>query len=292
MRFTTYESITTICWLLLTALVAPVFAQNDAAYGTHARQTLDLHWPGSASGFPTVVFIHGGSLNSGDKSDDDYRDVWKPFPEAGIACATINYRLAEDALWPAQPEDCAAAVVYVRQAVLEHGGDAHRIFLMGHSSGAMLAALLGTDGHFLSARGMKPVDLAGVIAMGSIMWDEEFEATVAKVPAERIAALFKSDPAYRMFGTPEVYQNLWPMKHLNAAMPPFLFLIAESEQENPPILKHAKTFCEAARLLGVQAAWRVLPGRTHYSAVRKLSETDDPTFAIIRDFVLRDPGRL
>jgi acetyl esterase/lipase len=158
-----------ILFVPLAAFAAPAVSQNDVPYGDHPRQRLDMHWPDSPpAGFATVIFIHGGSLESGDKSDEDYRDVWKPFPAVGIACATINYRLAADASWPAQAEDCAAAVAWIRRAVSKRGGDVRRIFVVGHSSGATLAALLGTDRRFLEAQGMKPRDLAGIVPMGSI----------------------------------------------------------------------------------------------------------------------------
>jgi arylformamidase len=263
--------------------------QVDIACGPLARQKLDIHWPGSPGrGFSMVIFIHGGSLESGDKADEDYAAVWKPFPPAGIACATVNYSLSSDAPWPAMPEDCAAAVAWIRKAVADRGGDPKRIFLLGHSSGAMLAALLATDAKYLEAQAMQPRDLGGVIAMGSIMWDEEFEATAAKMPADKLKEALDKQPLYRMFGTPQAYIGFWPMKHVNAAMPPFLFLIAEAEQEAPPVLKHAKAFCEAARKLGVHADWLVLKDRTHYSAIRRFSEPGDPTFEAVKKFVFQN----
>jgi hypothetical protein len=73
-------------------------------------------------------------------------------------------------------------------------------------------------------------------------------------------------------------------------LPPFLFLIAQTEQEQPPVLKTNKKFVEDARALGNRADYKVLAGRTHYSAVRKLSEPGDPVFAIVRDFVLKSGG--
>ena len=66
-------------WLLGTAPV-----ERDLAYGSHPRQRLDLSTP-ETKGFPTVVFVHGGSLSSGDKADEDYGKVCRAFPAAGIA---------------------------------------------------------------------------------------------------------------------------------------------------------------------------------------------------------------
>lgn len=144
------------------------------AYGPDPHQRLDLLVP-AAKGFPTVLFIHGGSLTSGDRADEDYRNVCAPFPGAGIACANVNYRLA--------PE------------------------------------------------------------------------------------------------------HAWPIRHVRAGLPPFLFLIAEGEQKQPPVLKANRRFVEDARARGNWADYRVLPSRTHYSAIRKLGEPGDTVFAILRDFV-------
>ena len=81
-----------------------------------------------------------------------------------------------------------------------------------------------------------------------------------------------------------------PIRHVRAGLPPFLFLIAESEQEQPPVLRTNKKFVDDARALGNRAEYKVLPGRTHYSAIRKLGEPGDPTFTIVRDFVRRLSG--
>lgn len=259
--------------------------QLDIAYGPHPLQRLDMHWPAdTVEDYPVVVFIHGGGLESGDKQDEDYGSVYKPFVQAGFAFATINYRLLSDSAWPAQARDCAAAINWVRQAMTKQDGAAHPIFLMGHSSGAMLAALFGADDEYLSAYGMKSTDLAGVIPMGSIMWDEDFETAAARIPPDSLEVLFRRS-SDRDFGSVEAYRRHWPMGHINASMPPYLFLVAEGEKENPPVLKHAIAFCDSARTLGVTATWAVLNQRTHTSAIRRIAEPGDPAFAAIQDFI-------
>jgi acetyl esterase/lipase len=273
---------------VLALALAPAVAETrrDLAYGPHPSQTMDLSLPEGKTGFATLVFVHGGSLMGGDKADEDYKNVCLPFSRAGMGCANINYRLARDADWPAQAEDVAAAVTLARKTAVAAGGDAKKIFLSGHSSGAMLAAVVASDGRFLQAGGLKPTDLAGVIPMGTILWDEEFEGIVAGTPKERIAQAFKYDTHYKMFGTPDQYIGAWPMKHVNAAMPPFLFLIAEAEQEQPPILRHAQTFCAAAAKLGVECSWKVLKDRKHMTALAKMAEKNDPAFLAVHEFML------
>jgi len=266
-----------LCALLIAraAFAAESEVQRDVAYGPDAKQRLDLSVP-DAKGFPTVVFVHGGSLTSGDKEDEDYGAVCRRFPAAGIACASVNYRLAPAHAWPAQAEDVAAALAWVRANIGARGGDPARLYLVGHSSGAMLVALAGTD---------KPAGVRGVVPMGSIMYDEELEQAIEKHGRERVAAAFVKDPDNAMYGSLDAYLDHWPIRRVQAGMPPYLFLVAEEEREHPPVLKTNEAFVERAVALGNRAECRVLSGRNHYGAIRKLAEPGDPVFAIIRDFV-------
>src|SRR5262245_60639618 len=260
--------------------------ERDLAYGADPLQRLDLVVP-PAKSFPTVIFVHGGSLSSDDKSDEDYGHVCLPFPNAGIACASVNYRLAPAAGWPAPAEDVAAAVAWVRTHIAARGGDPHKLFLVGHSSGAMLVALMGTDDRYLGRHDLKRSDLCGVVVMGSIMWDDELEQAMTQYGRARVEAAFGKDPDNHMFAGLDPYLDHWPIRHVAAGQPPFLCLIAESEQEQPPVLKTNKKFVDDSRALGNWADYKVLPGRTHYSAIRRLSEPGDSVFAVVRDFVRR-----
>ncbi|HXO18492.1 MAG TPA: alpha/beta hydrolase [Thermoanaerobaculia bacterium] len=258
--------------------------ERDLAYGSDAKQRLDLSVP-AVKGCPTVLFIHGGSLTTGDKADEDYGKVCAPFPDAGIACANVNYRLAPGAAWPAQAEDVAAAVAWVRTNIRTRGGDPHKLFLLGHSSGARLVALVGTDERYLARQGLKTSDLRGMIPMGSITWDDELEQALPQYGRGRVEEAFRRDPANQIYANLDTYLDSWPIHHVRAGLPPFLFLIAEAETEHPPVLKTNKKFVEDASALGNRAEYRVLPGRTHYSAIRKLAEPGDAVFAIVRNFV-------
>lgn len=278
-----------LCLAVSSRAGAAQVVERDLSYGPDPLQRMDLAVPATRH-FSTVLFVHGGSLTSGDKSDEDYRGVCAPFVAAGIGCANVNYRLGPAASWPAPAEDVAAAVAWIRANVGARGGDPDKLFLAGHSSGAMLVALVGTDERYLAKWGLKTKDLRGVIPMGSIMWDEELEQALKLQGRDRVEAAFGRDPDSRMYVNLDTYQDHWPIRHVRAGLPPFLFLIAESEQEQPPVLKTNKKFAEDARALGNSAEYKVLPGRTHYSAIRKLGEPGDPTFAIVRDFVRRLSG--
>lgn len=274
--------------LAVNAGAAPALEQN-LSYGPDPLQRLDLLIP-EAKQFPTVIFVHGGSLSSGDKADEDYGNVCAPFAAAGIACASINYRLAPSSAWPAPAEDVVAALAWVRANIAARGGDPQKLFLVGHSSGALLVAIVAADERYLASRQLKSKDVCGVIPIGSIMWDDELEQAMKVHGRERVDSAFGQDPDSRMYGSLDTYLDHWPIRHVRAEMPPFLFLIAEREQEQPPVLKTNRKFVDDARALGNSADYKVVPNRTHYSLIRKLHEPADPSFAIVRDFVLRLAG--
>jgi acetyl esterase/lipase len=272
---------------------APV--ERDLAYGADPAQRLDLAVPIGAPGlqprgFSTIVFVHGGSLTSGDKADADYGKVCDAFPAAGIACANVNYRLLSAAPWPGPAEDVAAAIAWLRDKLPARGGDPQKLFLLGHSSGAMLVALVGSDERFLKQRNLTTGALSGVMPMGSIMWDDDLRQSIERNGLEKIEAAFARDPRGKAFGSLEAYQAQWPINYVRSGLPPFLFLIAESEQINPPILRTNQKFVDEARAKGNQADLRVFAGRTHYSNIRRIHEPGDEVFGAVVTLV-RDRSR-
>jgi acetyl esterase/lipase len=109
----------------------------------HERQQLDLYLPEKSDGpRPLIIWIHGGAWRGGSK--DKCPAV--PFVARGYAVASINYRLSQHAVFPAQIEDCKAAVRWLRAHARKYGLDPERFGAWGASAGGHLAALLGTAG--------------------------------------------------------------------------------------------------------------------------------------------------
>jgi arylformamidase len=270
--------------LLTSAEQSAGAVERDLAYGADPAQRLDLSVP-AGKGFPTVIFVHGGSLAGGDKADADYGKVCDAFPAAGIACANVNYRLLPAAPWPAPAEDVAAAVAWLHDKLPARGGDPHKIFLLGHSSGAMLVALVGSDERFLKQKNLGTSALSGVMPMGSIMWDDDLRQSIARDGRDKVEAAFARDPRGKAFGSLDAYQAQWPINYVRAGLPPFFFLIAESEQVNPPVLRTDQQFVDDARAKGSAAELKVFAGRTHYSNIRRIHEPGDEVFAAVVGFV-------
>jgi acetyl esterase/lipase len=104
---------------------------------------LDLYLPDDEIGVhPLIVWVHGGAWLGGDKENPPVL----PFVSRGYAAASINYRLSQQAIFPAQIHDCKAAIRFIREHAPEYHLDADHIGVWGHSAGGHLVALLGTSG--------------------------------------------------------------------------------------------------------------------------------------------------
>ncbi|MCP4386328.1 MAG: alpha/beta hydrolase [Hyphomicrobiales bacterium] len=112
--------------------------------------TLDLHIPSGGSSFPAVVYIHGGAWMMGHPKVDNpilnAMDIVGNLNAAGFAVARISYRMSAEALFPAQLQDCKAAVRYLRKHCKSLHIDPERFAAMGESAGGHLACLLGLTG--------------------------------------------------------------------------------------------------------------------------------------------------
>lgn len=130
---------------------AQVDVATDVVFGRAGRSDLllDLCRPAGRrpSALPIVVFIHGGGWHGGDK--ESYRDPALRVASRGYLCASIDYRLAGQAPFPAALEDCNCAVRWLRAHAAECGGDPNRVAAWGHSAGGHLAAMVAlTPGEF------------------------------------------------------------------------------------------------------------------------------------------------
>jgi acetyl esterase/lipase len=112
--------------------------------GGGSEQQLDLYIPTDHHGEPLVVFIHGGGFDHGDKAGDSINPSNLQWLWQGYAMASVNYRLLQHALWPAQIEDCKAAIRWLKAHARDYGYSPSKIAVAGESAGAHLVAMLGT----------------------------------------------------------------------------------------------------------------------------------------------------
>ncbi len=146
--------------------------KQSLSYGRDALQKLD-YWPAQTTKAPAplVVFVHGGGWKRGSK--DNASGAWKAphYTGEGYAYAAINYRLVPGATVEDQAADVAAALRYLIDHAAALGNDPARIVLMGHSAGAHLVALVGTDERYLKGAGLSFASLKGVIPVDGAAYD-------------------------------------------------------------------------------------------------------------------------
>ncbi len=129
-------------------MTLPMHTLRDIPYVSpgHPRQTLDLYLPpahvSAGDSLPLIIWIHGGAFRQGSKADKVPLD----YLEEGYAVASLNYRLSQHARFPAQIEDCKAAVRWLRAHAATYRLDPSRFAAWGESAGGHLVALLGTTG--------------------------------------------------------------------------------------------------------------------------------------------------
>ena len=139
-----------VCLCLATASfaqLAGVKTQRDLVYveGGHERNKLDLYLPEKADGpLPLIIWVHGGGWQNGSK--DGCPPLRAGYLDRGYAVASINYRLSGHAVFPAQIEDCKAAIRWLRAHAADYGLDPKRFGVWGSSAGGHLVALIGTSG--------------------------------------------------------------------------------------------------------------------------------------------------
>lgn len=182
-----------------------------AGTASDAKQRLDLYFPAKTPvGAPVFLFIHGGGFVEGDRRQYGY--VAAPLAARGVITAVMSYRLVPNR-YPAQVEDVELAVAWLATHIAERGGDPRRIFVGGHSAGAILSALVGLRTDWQAARqlpadvvkGIVPVsgpyDLRGLAGFVANFIPVDGPERVAASPLLRIA---RTPPAVVGYGEKEV----------------------------------------------------------------------------------------
>ncbi len=142
-----------------------VVLTRSVAYAAGARHTLDICRPRTATAAaPVVVFFYGGSWSSGYK--ELYRYVAKALARRGYVAVLPDYRIYPEVRYPDFLDDAAQAVRWIKDNAQRFGGDPDKVYVMGHSAGAHIAAMLALDATWLNKVGLAPGrDVAGLIGI-------------------------------------------------------------------------------------------------------------------------------
>ncbi len=233
---------------------------RDLAYvpNGHKRQKLDFYAPTDRSGgpgpWPCVVYMHGGGWENGGKRGNSAFVLCL----RGYAVASIDYRLSGDAPFPAQIEDCKAAVRYLRAHAAQFNIDPKRIGASGNSAGGHLAALLGTSGS------VKAFDKGAYLEQSSAV-----QAVVDFYGPTDLSFYGPSQPGdilSRFIGGPtqdnkEKVQAANPITHVDAGDPPFAIFHGDADPIVPQ--KHSKALRDSLLRANVPVTLTIVKGGSH-----------------------------
>lgn len=243
------------CESLLFGIANHGLAPPDATevFAPDLGLALDVYRPEGASGpAPTVVFFYGGGWQRGERAQ--YQFVGRRLARNGMLAIIADYRTYPQAQFPAFVDDAARAVAWVRAHADGYGGDPQRLYLAGHSAGAQIAALLGTDARHLERRDVPLDAIDGVIGLSG-PYDFAITGEYRKV-----------------FGPPAQWPAAQAVNFVDGDEPPFLLI--HGTDDRVVEARDSTELADRLRAAGVEAGLVMLPGRGHNAPLLGLYDPD------------------
>jgi acetyl esterase/lipase len=275
-------------WLVLAIAAAVLFGQTAQPRSTRRQQanaadatiqrnlvyrridgkalTLDLYFPKKfSSPLPVIVWIHGGGWHAGKKE----RCPAVMLVPDGYAVASIDYRLTSEAPFPAQIEDCKAAVRWLRANADKYNLDPNAIGAWGHSAGGHLAALLGTSGGVpelegsgdsiqYSSRVQAVCDVSGPADLPRLYEDSSAGSAQTSSKAAKAVQGLLGGPMEKN-ETKAISAS--PIHYASKDDPPFL--IIHGDQDSTVPVSQSQLFAAALKAAGVETTLEIAAGRGH-----------------------------
>lgn len=256
--------------------IKDIFPAGTVVYGnipyaddTLKKHLLDIYLPPTGkSGYPVVVWIHGGAWMSNDKyADMGYmKNTLKSFIENGYAVASIDYRWSTMAVFPSQIQDCNHAVEFLFQNAEKYKLDKDRIALIGFSAGGHLANLLGlSNNNTVKAfypNGKKPhfkiklvLDFYGPSDLTTLKGND------SKDPRNPITLLLGGMVADNL----DKARKASPATYIDKKDPPFLIVQGEKDVSVNP--DQAISLSAKLKAAGVKNDLIIVPNAPHYGVM-------------------------
>lgn len=276
------------CLLLIVVAISAAHAQEikrDVPYADPAqeRQVLDIYSPAGAKNLPVVFWIHGGGWQAGDKSSVQHKP--QLFMDKGFVFVSTNYRLLPSVEMETIVQDVAKSIGWVHDHIAEHGGDPQRMFIMGHSAGAQLAALVCIDERYLKAEGVPLDAIRGCVPVDGDTFDVPAIIETAET-RRRVHGLPPAKFGHReKFGnSAEKHRDFSAVTHVaeGKGIPPLLIL---------HVAEHPDTTAQAQRLGNVLKEANVpvtlfgAKETTHNKLSADLGLPEDPATKVLLEFV-------
>ena len=276
--------------LLALRFAAPALAQNvvrDVPYVEqgHERQVLDIHAPAGAKNLPVVFWIHGGGWQKGDKSEVLHKPDY--FVERGFVFVSTNYRLLPTVDMETLIGDIARSIRWVHDHIAEHGGDPNRLWIMGHSAGAQLAALVSIDDRYLKAEGLSLDIVRGCVPVDGDTYDVP---AIIETAETRLRVHHQPPRTYghreKFGGDPAKHRDLSAVTHVagGKSIPPFLIIYVA---EHPDNTAQAQRLAAELKAAGVPVTLYGGRGTYHTKINDDLGVSDDPGTAALSAFLAK-----
>ncbi|MCU0241227.1 MAG: alpha/beta hydrolase [Vicinamibacteria bacterium] len=235
----------------------------DIAYTTKPRTlALDLYTPAGTPPFPVIVWIHGGGWQSGTKSLSRDHPARRQ-RERGYAVASVEYRLSGEAIFPAQIQDCKAAVRFLRGHAREYGLDANRVAAWGSSAGGHLVALMGTSGGVAALEDPGQGDAGQSSRVQAVVdWygPTDFLSTGPYSPGSAEAAML----GCAVTACPDRARAAGPLTYVDHGDPPFFIEHGTRDTTVKPL--HSELLHAALLVAGVPSTYVLIEGAGHGGA--------------------------
>lgn len=250
----------------------------NVRYATHSKSDpklnmLNVYMPKKGSNSPMIVWVHGGSYAFGDKDNVLYKAEY--FTARGYVFVSINYRLSPDAKHPVNAQDVADALVWLHENATHYSADRDKIFVIGHSAGAHLAALVSIDDKYLTKAGGNLSILDGVVLLDGSGYDITL---LMKNASTKMKEWYVDS-----FGkTKKDWDVASPVNFVKAEnnIPPFMIAYADDEE---PSEKQAITLAKKLSEANVKNKVFHYEKKNHTSINKELGkETDKPTEDVYR----------
>jgi arylformamidase len=271
-----------VAFMLLFAeasLAAEMKVERDVAYAEpkNERQSLDVYAPADGTEHPVVVWIHGGGWKQGDKKLVQVKP--QAFVDRGFLFVAINYRFVPQVTLKEMTGDVAKAIRWVHEHAKTRGGNPNSIFVMGHSAGAHLAALVCTDERYLKAEGLSLAMVKGCVPVDAGAYDvpRRFAQSDAK----------RNSDGKAIFGEEEAsHRELSPITYVGKVktIPPFLILHVAGRAASKD---QSEVFAKALKEAGIAATVFAAEGKTHGTINSELGLPDDKATKAVFEFVDR-----
>lgn len=250
---------------------AKVRIEKDIVFGKGGDQDmmLDLALPDANEARPCVVCVHGGGWRTGKRQD--MAPVAKLLAEKGFVAATVSYRLTDKAPFPAQINDCKAAVRFLRAHADKFQINKDRVGAIGASAGGHLVCLMGTaDGDAkLEGNGGHPDQSSQVQAVVSYFGPTDF---TVKTWTKEVEDFFLVPFLGGSFeDKKDLYCKCSPLEYVNKTNPPFLFF--HGDKDTLVGIENSHKLAKKLKEAGVYAEVVTMPGEGHGWGGEKLTRT-------------------